>query len=176
LGNVILYIAASLDGFIADRDGGVGWLDAYQAADYGYEAFLDTVGTVIMGAATYEQVLTFGPWPYAGKATYVFTHRPLPKADPANIDLYAGTPAILVHLIRSASDRNIWLVGGARLVAAFLNAGLVDEIRLFVIPTLLGAGIPLFRDITAAPGLDLLDSRPYPNGVVELHYAVRRAE
>jgi dihydrofolate reductase len=176
VGNVVLYIAASLDGFIADRNGGVGWLDDYQAVDYGYEAFLDTVGVVVMGAATYEQALTFGPWPYAGKTTYVFTHRPLPNADPTNIDLYAGNPALLVNRIRSASDRSIYLVGGAQLVATFLNAGLVDEIRLFVIPTLLGAGTPLFRDMAAGLALRLIDSTPYPNGVVELHYTTRRPE
>jgi dihydrofolate reductase len=174
VGSVILYIAASLDGCIADREGGVGWLKPYDAQDYGYNAFMNTVGTVIMGRATYEQIPTFGvAWPYAGRKTVVFTHHALPLFDPS-VELYAGSPEVLVANIRSASERHLWLVGGCALIGAFINAGLVDQIRLFVIPTFVGQGVPLFRDIAVRPALQLLGSAAYPNGVAQLHYEVTR--
>ncbi len=173
-GNVVLYIAASLDGYIADQDGGVGWLEPYEEHDYGYDAFYATVGTVILGRMTYEQIPTFGtPWPYAGRKTVVFTHRPLPLLDP-DVELYSGDPASLLDRVKSVSDGNIWLIGGASLITVFVNAGLLDEIRLFVIPTLVRRGIPLFRDISRAPVLELLESTAYPNGVAQLHYLIHR--
>jgi dihydrofolate reductase len=173
MGNVVLYIAASLDGYIADRDGGVGWLEPFQAQGYGYDAFLETVGTVIMGRATYEQIPTFGvSWPYAGKKAIVFTHRTLPLFDPS-VEFYAGDPAPLVGRVESTSEKKVWLVGGAALITTFMNAALVDEMRLFVMPAFVGQGIPLFQDITLQPVLALQASVAYPNGVAELQYTVR---
>lgn len=174
MGRLILYIAASLDGYIARPDGDVSWLDAYHGEDVtaDYEAFYDSVGALIMGARTYEQVLTFGDWPYAGRRTYVLTQRRLGVPPGADVSFYAGGPADLMRQVRIHTDRDVWLVGGARVVAGFLRAGLVDELRLAVVPRLLGDGISLFEPAPGEVTLELLGERGFSSGIVELRYGV----
>ena len=82
MARTVYYVAVSVDGFIADRDGGVGWLDAYSSPELGYDAFLAQVGAVVIGRSTYEQMLTFGPWPYEGRDGLIVTSRPLPSQTP----------------------------------------------------------------------------------------------
>lgn len=173
---VILYVAASLDGFIADRDGGVGWLDGYDSRNYGHDEFVRRIGTVIMGSRTYEQTLTFGAWPHKGQATYVVTHRQgLPRPD-AGITFHGGDLGELVREIKAKGGNDVWLVGGAKLAASFFNAGLIDELMLFVIPVLLGDGMPLFGGLSRREPLSLLNVVSYPDGVAQLHYGgLRRA-
>lgn len=164
---IVLYLAASLDGFIARRDGGVDWLPAAGPEDYGYAQFLGTVDTVIMGRTTYEQVLTFGPYPYAGKKGYVFTttHRGRDE----NVEFVRGDIAEFVARLRSAPGKDIWLVGGAKLAQDFLRQKEVDTIVLTIIPRLLGEGIALFGTGPERP-LELIDLERYPDGVVQLTY------
>jgi dihydrofolate reductase len=164
---VVLYIATSLDGFIADPDGGVDWL--FAAGDYGYPDFIAAVEAVVMGRATYDQMPEFGPWPYADKRAYVFTHVP-PAAPHAPAAFVSGDPAPLVDELRRTCTGDVWLIGGGRLVERFRERGLIDEYRLFVHPVLLGAGRPLFPGAPPREWLRLVEARPYPDGLLELRY------
>ncbi|WP_440772137.1 dihydrofolate reductase family protein [Natronorubrum sp. DTA28] len=173
-GTITLYIAASLDGFVATEDGGVEWLESYQDESDdtggGYEDFFGRVDCLVMGSRTYEQVLTFGEWPYDEKPTYVVTHRDLPLATDC-VELFAGELRDLADELTARYEHS-WLVGGAALSRAFLRQGLLDEIRLTIVPVLLGRGISLFDDGGIERGLTLLERPSSANGLVELRYGV----
>lgn len=171
--NVVLYIATSLDGFIADRDGGVGWLDRFTDpadGDYGYADFYAGIGAVAMGRATYEQVLGFGDWPYSDKPTFVFSHAP---ADGERLDVTftSGDPAEVVASLRDRVEGGLWLVGGGKLVASFREQDLIDEYLITVLPVLLGEGIPLFPGTQPEASLQTTAVRHFESGVVQLHSA-----
>ena len=170
MGKVILYIAASLDGLIADENGGVQWLDEYQIPneDYGYNDFLKTLSAVIMGSKTYEQILTFNHW-YKDVEGYVFTSRNLPPIGGESIAFVNGEPKPLVEKLRLL-EKDSWLVGGGTLITQFINEGLLDELVLTIIPKILGKGIPLFADIALLNKLELKEHKIYPNSVVQLRY------
>ncbi len=158
MAKVTLYIATSVDGFIATKDGGGDWLSMVESmeTDYGYGDFYRSIDAIAMGSKTYEQVLGFGAWPYAGKPCYVFTRRGLTSARKDVIFPLAGPDAV-VQEMESQGWRNIWLVGGAQLIAAFLKLRLIDEYILSVIPILLGDGIPLFLSTGKEIKLQLVD-------------------
>jgi dihydrofolate reductase len=160
---IVYYVAASLDGFIATADGGIEWLQPYENSgeDYGYAEFYASVEAVLMGRKTYEQCLQFPEWPYAGKPYWMFSRS------------NANTPAKVIAEMRSRGIRRAWLVGGGKLAAAFRAEGLITEHIVSVIPVLLGSGIPLFGGPGATESLKLLGSRAYGNGIVQLRY--RRA-
>lgn len=175
-GTITLFIATSVDGFIADREGGVAWLEAFEEGavddpDDGYEAFVATVDALIMGARTYEQVLGFGDWPYGGKPTYVLTHRDLERATPA-VECVEGAVGSLATRLRRDHE-HLWLVGGAEVARSFLRAGQVDALRLHLVPIILGDGIPLFASAEPRRGLLLQEATTHRSGIVELRYAVQ---
>lgn len=166
----VAYLAVSLDGFIADKDGGVGWLDDFADAQEGggYEAFVQGVDTVVMGGRTYRQVtqeLSPDAWPYEGLDCRVWTHDsgPLPHAQRIEGDLAAW-----LHAEKQKPGRDIWLCGGAELLAAAAAAGEVDRWHLTVLPVLLGGGIRLFPE-GYKQRLRLVSARQ-SDGVAELVY------
>jgi dihydrofolate reductase len=172
-GRITLYIATSVDGYIADEDGGVGWLEEIQNTTTdedleSYAAFFESVDCLVMGATTYEQVLGFGEWPYADRPTYVFTHRDLTPATDA-VAFVEGSPTALSNELGSTDD-HVWLVGGARLARAFLAEREVDELRLSLVPVLLGSGLPLFDGGYDRQPLRRLDTDVRPSGIVEHRY------
>jgi dihydrofolate reductase len=173
MGLVQCYIAASLDGYIADASGGVGWLDEFQGGedDYGYEEFFERLGAVVVGATTYEQIPDLGGWPYGEVPAWVFTHRDLPKYHGANATFTDGDVASVTRHIQREVDGNVWLVGGADLVRQYVEASLLDELILFVVPTLLGDGIPLFQK-AQQKRLDLKSAKRRGMGLVELRYGL----
>lgn len=175
---VKLYIAASLDGFIADRDGGVGWLDDIHPSeadgDFGYAEFYDSVGSLVMGRATYDQVLDFGAWPYPGKPSYVFTSHP-PDGDHPNVEFISGDPRAFIKSLRAGSEQDIWLVGGGKLIASFREHGLIDEYIMTTIPVLLGDGIPLFPGNQTPGELRLVDVKRFDSGLAQLKYVTVQA-
>lgn len=174
---VILYIAASLDGYIARPDGSVGWLDEISepesgsTEDYGYGEFFAGVGFVLMGRVTYEQVLSFGvDYPYAATQGYVFSGTRAGERD-EYVQFVSGEDIPgLVEDLKGRGEGNIWLVGGGLLVREFLTLELVDRIELFILPVILGDGIPLFPPATSQRSLELEDSQSYANGMVRLTY------
>ena len=166
---VKLFIATSLDGFIAERDGGVDWL--FTDNDYGYTSFFDSIETLIMGRRTYEQVLGFGEWPYGEKPTYVFT-RGAPGGDHPHVEFVSSDAGPLVEKLRHRSSGDIWLVGGAALVSVFRELHLIDEYILSVHPVLLGDGIPLFERPQPRESLRLQEELSFESGLVQLRYTV----
>jgi len=165
---IILYIATSVDGFIAYPDGNIDWLLA--GDDYGYLKFYASVDTLLMGRNTYDQILSFGPWPYAGKPTYVFTTHPPETVPDAAIEFVREEAAAFVEKLRGQPGGPIWLVGGADLATAFQQAGLINELIISVHPRLLGQGIALFHSMLIERPLKLLHSRTWPTGLCQLHY------
>lgn len=165
---IVLFIASSLDGFIAREDGGIDWL--FSDADYGYTKFFKSVDTVIMGRKTYDLSLTFCAYPYKGKKGYVFTRKPARRQD-KNVEFVPDLVTLCKKLIRSPG-KNIWLVGGGDIISVLMNAGLVDEIILSTHPIILGKGIPLFRDIKREINLRLVKSIKFDTGLLQAHYVV----
>lgn len=167
MGKTHLYIAVSLDGFIATEDGSVAWLDAFQSpdSDYGYEAFLATVDTLVMGRVTYEQVLGIGEWPYVGKPCVVLSQTQPESPLPEGVVFRNTLPTDLTG--------TVWLVGGRQAIHSYLAAGLVDRIELFIMPALLGTGIPLFTGGTRPSNTTLTEHTIYPNGVARLVYDLK---
>jgi len=172
MSKVILYIATSVDGYIADKDGGVSWLDDFGDCDCGYEKFMNSIGSLIMGAKTYEQILTFDVgWPYKGKKSYILTHRSLQAHPDGDIEFIDDDVEAIVKKAKDAAgEKDVWLVGGTNLVTSFLNSQAIDEMMIFVVPTLLNKGISLFNEISSKQSLKLKESTSYDNGIVLLHY------
>ena len=182
---VILYVASSVDGYIARPDGAVDWLEpapepapepgeeAGEEAgeDYGYREFIAGVGVVLMGRITYEQILSFGvDYPYPDAAGYVFSRTRAGEQDDNVRFVDGGDIAGLVARLRAEQDKNLWLVGGGQLVREFLRLDLIDRIELFILPIILGAGIPLFPPDTPTLNLTLTNCQSYDTGLVQLTY------
>lgn len=171
-----LYIACSLDGYIARPDGDIDWLASVEAPpeDYGYAAFVATVDTIIMGRKTYEKVLSFGiPWPHAGKKCYVLSRSQ--QGSNEQVEFYGGDPADLVEQLRKQPGAGIYCDGGAETVDALARRDLIDRYVISVIPVLLGEGIHLFKQGRPQHQLTLLNAVSYPSGLVQLQYERRKA-
>lgn len=169
---VRLYVATSIDGFIADAEGGVDWLEPYQPASYGYREFMQEVGAVVIGRRTFEQIATFGDrWPYAEKRTIIVASQSL-RALPPNGTAVSGGIAAAVKAAREQSSRDVWVVGGAVTMRSAIDAGLVDLIDIFIVPVLLGRGIPLLGSLHVPRTLDLDGITTFQDGVVKLRYNV----
>jgi dihydrofolate reductase len=165
-----VFIATSLDGFIASPDGGLGWLRPFEHEDHGYAAFFAGVDALVIGRGTYDTVLGFSEWPYGNKRLIVFTSRP---GDPRHgEELWRGTPRALVDRLEREGVRRVYLDGGA-LIRSFLRENLVDELTINTIPIVLGSGIPLFASGLPEMPLRTEESKTYPSGLVQTRY--RRA-
>ena len=137
------FIAASLDGYIADPQGSVTFLAPYEDEPAGYDSFIATVGTLVMGRRTFEACCDFADWPYLGKRTLVVSST-APASLPPETEVWSlGVPALISHL-RTRAEQDVWVVGGGQLQRAFLEAGALQRLDLFVVPVLLGSGVPLF--------------------------------
>lgn len=169
---LILFIACSLDGFIAEKDGGLSWLDmvATEGEDYGYSKIAEQTDTFILGRKTYDKVLTFGmPFPHDSRQTYVITNTPKPSVN--NLHFYNGNVADLLNDIRKHDGKDIHLDGGGQLIHTFMKDNLIDEYIISVIPTLLGDGIPMFvAGDKPQINLELISSKAFLSGLVQLHY------
>ena len=171
-----LFIAMSLDGFIADKNGGVNWLGGQDPVGEDmrtYEAFIQDIDTVVMGWNTYRQLkeeLAPDEWPYADRLTYVFTHRDLPLRE--NIRFVNESGIALIRAWKAGPGRGIWLCGGAQLARQLLRENLIDVLHINLIPTLLGSGIRLFGELEEEIPLQLLRTQSY-NGITDLVYTRR---
>ena len=166
-----LYIAVSVDGYIAPPDGSSAWLADYDANQYGYADFIAGIATVVMGRASYEEALALGDWPWPGRRCVVLTSRRIAPPPGAEIEVRSGDAAEIAVELKQAGGGDVWLLGGAKTARPFLREGLVDRLELFVIPVLLGDGIRLFEPGLPRRQLRLEKAQSHPRGVVELIYA-----
>lgn len=168
---VHLFIATSLDGYIAGPNDSLDWL--FTDEDYGYDAFIESVDVLAMGRRTFEVVLGLGEWPYAGKRTYVFSRSENPPLDP-RVTFTSESPAEWVAARQAEAGGDLWLVGGGELIRDFLDAFVVDDITISVHPTLLGGGLPLLPEGTHRHLLRLVEHRAFDSGLVQMRYVVQR--
>jgi dihydrofolate reductase len=164
-----VYIAQSLDGYIARPDGGIDWLRPYDSVDYGYEHFMRDIGTVVMGRKSYELARSFGEWPYPTVRSLVITSHALDDLPPGVTRVGSDIPR-LVTALRAAGAKDTWVMGGAMAINAFLAANAVDRIDLFTIPVLLGDGIPLFGAGRPEAALKLVSTQTYDKGLARQSY------
>jgi dihydrofolate reductase len=169
---IVYYLAISLDGFIAEEDGGVTWLDGL-SIDYtntGYESFYESVDGLIMGRNTYDFVHNSGQWPYGGKPTWVCTTQALSTLDGCN--LQPGSDArVAIAEAKSMGLNNVWVVGGGVLAGSLLNLGLLTHISTSVMPIVLGKGIKLFDSLSAPVQLHQ-ESSTLMSGFTQLEFRV----
>ncbi len=178
---ITIHIVSSLDGFIAKKDNSVSWFetsDYYEKGVTGEEAeqFLKTIDCYVMGARTYKHALELSKlygWVYGDVPTIVVTHQNLP-IDRKNVETYSGDLNRLVNERLQPNYKNIWVVGGAMLAKDFIRLKLADEIRLSILPIILGEGLLLFNHIEQEQPLHLKDVTAYQSGMVELYYEIRK--
>jgi len=181
---VTIHMAASLDGFIARKDGSVDWLetsDVFEAgkamAPESVAEFLRTIDCYVMGSRTYETALNFEArglgWPYGDKVTFVLTHRELHKTRSA-VEFYAGDLQRLVEERLKPNFRGIWFVGGGAVSGECLRRGLADELRYSIVPVVIGDGIAFFEGLDRDVALHLLEVEAYRSGIVAVRYDVKR--
>ncbi len=180
---VTIHMAASLDGFIARKDGRVDWLETSDEFAGGdsldpdfIESFLKTIDCYVMGSRTYETALNFEMkglgWSYGDKPTFVLTSRDLPRTRDT-VEFYSGDLSQFVNERLRPTFKSIWFVGGGAVSGECLRRGLADEIRYSILPVLIGDGIPFFENIGKDVALHLAEVKAYKSGIVELRYEVR---
>jgi dihydrofolate reductase len=180
------YCASSLDGLIAEADDTLAWLTGYDGSFDGegaepmagsYDRFMEEIGALVMGSATYEFVLReVATWPYAGRPTWVLTTRELPRPEGEDVDVRIGpvsVPDAHAEMLAAARGRDLWVVGGGNVASQFAGAGLLDEVQVTVVPVVLGTGKPLFDDRLPGGPMRLRSARTFDTGMVELRYDVR---
>lgn len=171
---VILYIAVSLDGYIADTNGAIDWLGGHgeMDTDYGYGDFIKQIGTIIIGGNTYRQITTelSQQWPYPEQECYILSRRSY--ADQNKLHFVQTEPLELLTQLKAApASGDIWICGGSEIIDYFRQTNVIDEYHISLMPIILGGGIPLFNDGPTIP-LTLLSVETI-NGVVNLRYARR---
>ena len=170
MGKIVCNLAISVDGFIADENGGVDWLNDFNAEDYGMIEFFEQCGTAIMGSRTYEQDLSFNSW-FGKMEGMVFTSRKLPPFGNELINFASGDRVPVVEELRK-KEKDSWLVGGGQLITSFIDLQLLDELIITVVPRLLGRGLALCPSIKQVNKLQLLDSKAHADGVLQLRYSL----
>src|SRR6476469_1153620 len=180
---VTIHMVASLDGFIARKDGRVDWMETSDDFAEGetmdpefIKAFLKTIDCYVMGSRTYETALSFEAkgfgWSYGDKPTFVLTHRELRRSRDS-VEFYSGDLAELVNERLRPTFRSIWFVGGGAVSGECLGLGLADEVRYSILPILIGEGIPFFEKLDRDVALHLAEVKAYKSGTVALRYEVR---
>ena len=169
-----LFIATTIDGFIARENGSLDWLNEIpnpDKLDYGYGDFLAEIDVLIMGRKTYEEILGFGvEWPYYNCKSFIVTSNINYQTNTDNTVIINTLDKQLIDIIRSASEKNIWIVGGGQIITEFINNNLIDEMTLSLIPTILGKGIQLFPNSPKETKFDLVNTESFDTGVVNLTF------
>lgn len=165
----VLFIAESLDGYIADAKGKIDWLDMADGDPSGYPAFERSIDTTIIGGRTYRDALGFGVPIYPKQTNYVLTKKKYPTA-PDNFIFFSGKVTELVKRLKRRKGKDIFVVGGRAINFPLIEANMIDEYRIFTLPILLGSGIPLFPPMKKRLQLNLVKIKKYPSGMVERRY------
>ncbi len=172
MGQVRVFIASSIDGFIAGDDNDLSWLPppGPDGDDHGYSAFMAGVGALLMGRRTFDVVAAFdGPWPFGDMPVLVATSSPLPASTAPGVVAVTGDVRAMVDAARhAAGDRDVYLDGGA-LIRTALDAGLIDDVIVTLVPRVLGRGVPLFAGVERRHTFDLVSATPR-HGLVQLRY------
>ncbi|HWR73174.1 MAG TPA: dihydrofolate reductase family protein [Nitrospirota bacterium] len=173
-----VFIATSLDGFIARKDGSIDWLEMANAAtpkgeNYGYQEFADSINVIVMGRYSYEKALTFSEWPYGEKPVIVLSSRTvaIPAVLNKTVSSSSEPPEDLMKRLSSQGIKHVYIDGGVT-IQGFLAAGLIDELTITLIPVLLGEGRPLFGPLTKDIRLTHIATKAYENGFVQVKYRV----
>jgi dihydrofolate reductase len=169
-----VFIAISLDGYIARENGGLDWLpEGGNGEDYGYNEFINTVDVIVMGRNTYEKVLSFGAWPYGDKPVLVLTRSQLtiPEKMSQFIEVMSGSPQELVQHLAARGAEHLY-IDGSKTIQGFLRAGLIQSMIITSIPVLIGKGIPLFGPLESDIMLRHIETRHFPSGLVQSKYEV----
>jgi dihydrofolate reductase len=168
-----VFIATSIDGFIARPDGALDWLPADGGEPHGYTEFMATVDALVIGRKTFETVLTFGAWPYGKKPVVVLSTRPSELLVPegAVCDAMTGTPQEVVARLHERGMKHLYIDGGVT-IQRFLEAGLIQRLIITRIPVLLGSGIPLFGPLSRDIRLEHISTRSYRSGLVQSEYVI----
>ena len=171
-----VFIAVSLDGYIARQDGDIGWLLQRDdpTEDHGYEAFIADKDGIIMGRGTYEKVLTFGEWLYEQPVVVLsrqLADTPVPEALKGKVQFSRRAPKEVINDLAAQNIHRVYIDGG-QLIQSFLRDGLASDIIITTVPVLLGSGKPLFGYLPHDIDLTLLSSRSFPSGLVQSHYQV----
>jgi dihydrofolate reductase len=176
---IIVYIAVSADGFIGRSDGSVDWLDRPRPkGNYGMGAFYKSIDTILWGRKTYDMVLDFQKKGVAGSAfdtkvkNYIFTRSGVQSPAPAGVEVVSEPIKAFATRLRERKGKDIWMMGGAGIIASFLDEGEIDEFMIHVIPKFIGEGIPLIAPERRTVPLKLISCTKFTDGVVKLHYAV----
>ena len=174
MNSIKLYIASTIDGFIAREDGSLDWLEELpnpNQIDYGYSDFYATIDKVVIGRKTYEEVLGFGvDWPYEDCTTYMVTSKEDYQPKTNNTEVINKVDQDTINRIKSAGEKDVWVIGGGLIITEFLNLGAIDKMILCVIPTILGSGIPLFPNHPKETKFNLVKAEPFETGAVILTY------
>lgn len=168
---VILYIATSLDGYIAQPNDDLSFLSIaeQEGQDYGYADFIKSVDAVIVGRKTYDKVISMGfDFPHADKDAYIITRTPKPNI--GSVKFYTGDLKSLVNRLKLETGKNIFCDGGAEIVNELLKDNLIDEFIISVIPILVGNGTKLFKDGRPVQKLELISVKSFDKGLTQLHY------
>ena len=164
----------SLNGKIATQDGGVDWLEATpnpEQLDYGYADFYASIDTTIQGKSTYQKIIDWGiEFPYKKTKNFVLTRNPN-LANTEEVEFVSANHVQFIKQLKRYEGKDIWLIGGGQVNTLLLEAGLIDEIRVFIMPIIIPDGIGLFEALPPQTQLELMESVSYPTGVVELRYA-----
>lgn len=178
---IIVHIATSADGFIARSDGSVDWLDRPSPkGNYGMGTFYKSIDTILWGRKTYDTALEFQKKGVNGSAfdtrvkNYVFTRTLLQSPAPAGVEFVREPVKAFATRLRENKGKDIWMMGGAGIIASFLDEGEIDDFMIHVIPTFIGEGIPLIAPGRRTVPLKLVSCTKFPDGVVKLHYTVRK--
>jgi dihydrofolate reductase len=171
-----VYIATSLDGFIARTNGDLDWLTGDHQTpgeDYGYQAFIDTVDVIVMGRHTFEQVLTFDHWPYPSQKVIVLSSRAItiPPELADGVEHASSAPDQLLSQLADRGFKHVYVDGG-KTIQRFLDAHLIDELIITRIPILIGEGIPLFGPVRHDIRLHHVETRQFANGFVQSQYTI----
>lgn len=168
---ISIYIATSIDGYIARKNGSLDWLEYGHTGDedYGFKKFIGSVDALVLGRNTYEVVSSFDKWPYEGKKVMVLSNTLHDVRKEA--ELFCGQLTDLTSMLHSKGIKHVWVDGGVT-VSKFLEAGLVDDITISIIAMVLGSGIPLFNTMNREHKCHFISAQSYPSGLVQLKYEV----